>query len=786
MRIRRDVEVLGLDAEQQIANRTADKERLKTGVGQPVQHSEGIFGDSRSRHVVIRSRNYPGGSVRLGRGWAQVVEYPVELCSKPPYNTSPRRAAPGGAIRLRSLRLAVRTSPSHGENRGSIPLGSTNCRMTDAAWKSGGPLRKVLNLPAQERVAFGWSFACFFSILCAYFLLRPIRDEMAILAGPENIPDLWLGTFVAVLLIIPVFGWITKRFSRQQFMPAFFVFFSANLLGFFWVFGNDAIDKVWAARAFFVWLSVFNMFVVSLFWSFMADVYDKDQARRLFGMIAAGGSAGAICGPVITATLVGQLGIRSLMVIAALLLLATVFTVFKLLRWARTNAKAGQPVNDDQPIGGGVLEGIWLVLKTPYLLGIATLILLGTFPGTAMYLYQAEMLSEHIPDSESRTQLLASMDAAINVLTLILQFAVARYVINRFGVGLTLLLLPLLSIVSLLAIAAAPSVALLVMVQVLRRATSFGLNNPAKETLFSVVDRHSKYKAKNLIDVTLVRTSDVLSSQTVRLLQSLGLTFTPIVLICAALSAVWAGVAIGVGRNYRRLYRSAAADKSGGDMKSQYSAQTTRRRIVKGLLAASYNAAVAAGASVAASAINTRPIPSSGEALPVVGLGTWQVFDVSADDALLDDAQRNHFDHARARRDRHRFVADVRQSRGHRRRHRQPAPGRLDRCFWRPRCGPKDETRGLPKCSRSFERMRSDRIDLMQVHNLLDLVDATAAPIRRWQEQGKIRYTGITHYRVDAHPSGHGDHAFGTPGLRADQLLHRHARRRRPPAAVGG
>ena len=417
-----------------------------------------------------------------------------------------------------------------------------------------GLLGRVLSLSADERTACLWSFLCFFSILCAYFLLRPVRDEMAVLAGPENIPTLFIGTFVVTLLVVPTFGWLTKRFPRRLLLPATFVFFALNLLVFYGVFGSDRISQVWAARAFFVWLSVFNMFVVSLFWSFMADIYSKDQARRLFGLIMSGGSAGAILGPLATTVLVGQVGIRTLFLVGAGLLMFTVLAIARLLAWSRDRDRGEHPVTEEQPIGGGVLEGIELVLRTPYLAMIAGIFLLGTFAGTALYLYQAQLFAEFIPESQDRTRLFALMDTVINSLNLVLQAFVVRHAIQKLGVAGTLALLPVFSIVVFVAVAVAPSLGLLVVLQVLRRSTNFGFNKPALETLFTVVSAHSKYKAKNFIDVTLVRGADVVSSQSISLAQALVSGFTPVAFFCAGVCAVWGLLALRIGRAYNRYY----------------------------------------------------------------------------------------------------------------------------------------------------------------------------------------------------------------------------------------
>lgn len=398
------------------------------------------------------------------------------------------------------------------------------------------------------------SFLCFFSILCAYFLLRPVRDELAILAGPENIPQLFIGTFVAVLFVVPAFGWITKRFERRHFLPGLFGFFALNLVGFYLAFDSEHIDQAWVGRVFFVWLSVFNMFVVSLFWSFMADLYTREQARRLFGLIAGGGSAGAILGPLATALLVQRIGIAHLFLVSAALLTVTVALVLRLLAWGRSHERGTHPVTEHRPIGGGVLDGISLIARDRYLGAIAAFFLIGTFCGTAMYMFQAHLFAEHVTDSVRRTQLLAGMDTSINILALFLQVFVARHAIAKIGVAGTLALLPLFSVVAFLTLSLAPAVGVFVVLQVLRRATNFGLNGPARENLFTVVPLDSKYKAKNVLDVTLVRAADVISSQSIRLLLGLGQAFTPVMGLCAALAGGWLAIVVWIGRRYRERF----------------------------------------------------------------------------------------------------------------------------------------------------------------------------------------------------------------------------------------
>ncbi|MBT8143387.1 MAG: MFS transporter [Gammaproteobacteria bacterium] len=419
---------------------------------------------------------------------------------------------------------------------------------------AGGFIGRVLSVRPDERKAALFSFIAFFTILCAYFLLRPVRDEMAILAGPENIPDLFVATFIATIVLVPVFGWATRRFQRRRLLPGLFVFFVINLLAFYWAFGNETVDTVLVARSFFVWLSVFNMFVVSLFWSFMSDIYTREQARRLFGLIAGGGSAGAILGPLITTLLVEHIGIANLFLISASLLSCTLVAIVMLLRWAAAHVHNEHPVTEQRPLGGGVLAGFQAVVRDRYLLGIAAYFLLGTFCGTAMYLLQAQVFSAEISDSLVRTKLLGAMDTSINVIALLLQVFVARHAIARLGVPTTLMLLPALSLIAFVGVALVPSLALVIVFQVTRRATNFGLMGPARENLWTVVSAEEKYKAKNFLDVTVVRGADVISSQSIRAIQNVFASFAPVAWLCAGLAAAWLLIVRRVGLTYRERF----------------------------------------------------------------------------------------------------------------------------------------------------------------------------------------------------------------------------------------
>ncbi|NBC23316.1 MAG: MFS transporter [Gammaproteobacteria bacterium] len=414
-------------------------------------------------------------------------------------------------------------------------------------------LKRLFALEPRERRAVVWSFLYFFTLLCSYYLLRPIRDEMAILGGTENIRWLFLATFLAMLAVVPLFGFVTARWPRARFLPWVNLFCAGNLVLFYLAFVSGGASEVWVARTFFVWLSVFNLFVVSVFWSFMADLYDRDQAKRLFGIIAAGGSVGALTGPALTALVVAQIGYQQMLLISAGLLGFTVVCILRLRAWAHEQPRHDR-AHTDEALGGSMLEGISLTLRRPYLAGVSVMMLLAVFAGTALYIFQAQFLEQAIADSDRRTRVFALVDLSVNVLALIAQGLVVSRVMRRFGLGITLALLPAVSIAGFFALALTPVLGVVLALQTVRRAMNYGIAGPAKEVLFTVVSRAAKYKAKNFIDTVVYRGGDALSAQIIGGLQDAGRSLGEILSIVIGVCAAWLGVAFALGRGYRTRY----------------------------------------------------------------------------------------------------------------------------------------------------------------------------------------------------------------------------------------
>ena len=414
-------------------------------------------------------------------------------------------------------------------------------------------LRRLATANPGELPALAWSFLYFFCLLCGYYVLRPVRDEMGIAGGIANLPWLFTGTFVAMLAMVPLFGWVTARFPRRVMLPAIYWFFIANLLLFFLLM-KITVSPEAVAQAFFIWVSVFNLFVVSVFWSFMVDLWSNEQGKRLFGLIAAGGSAGALAGPALTAALVVPLGIANLLLVSALFLGVAVFCIHRLLPRGDPEARlAPKQDNKDAEIGGSIWAGIRTVLTSGYLLGACLYILLFSALFTFLYFEQARIIAATIESSAERTQLFALIDLAVNLLALVLQAFVAGRLLGWIGVAGTLALLPALSVVGFVLVGAAPVLGVIVAFQIVRRAGEYAIAKPARELLFSVLDRERKYKAKNFIDTVVFRGSDAASGWLLTGLTTLGLGVVTLAAAAVPVALTWLATAWLLGKRQEAL-----------------------------------------------------------------------------------------------------------------------------------------------------------------------------------------------------------------------------------------
>ena len=413
--------------------------------------------------------------------------------------------------------------------------------------------------PGEARVAV-WACIYYFCLMCSYFIVKPIRDEMGVVSGVENLQYLFTATFIVMLIIVPVFGWISTRYTREKFLPYVYIFFIANILTFYILF-KTGFTQVYIARAFYVWVSVYNLFVVSVFWSFMSEIFSSAQAGRLFAFIAAGGTAGGIIGPALTSSLVTILGPENLLVISAGFLGIALLSIYWLHSWHEHNVKVKQPStptnNQSAPVsrmGGGILDGVKLVATSPYLLGICAMILLYSTLQTFLYFQQLTIVDASVNDPASRTAIFAMIELFTNGLTLIIQFTVTRKIVKSYGIASILALIPFLLCFGFIALWLAPVLGVIMSVQIIRRAGNYSITRPLREMLYVVVSNEEKYKAKNFIDTAIYRGGDMASAWVYSGLSiGLGFSLSTIALIAVPVCGLWTYVAYKLGRTQERL-----------------------------------------------------------------------------------------------------------------------------------------------------------------------------------------------------------------------------------------
>jgi len=421
-------------------------------------------------------------------------------------------------------------------------------------------LRRAVPATPEERAAALWSFAYFFTLLAGYYVLRPLRDQMGIAGGVKALPWMFTATFVTLLLAQPLYGALVARLPRARFIPIVNHFFVANL-ALFWLLLTLDIEKVIVARVFFVWVSVFNIFAVAVFWSFMADLFTSEQGKRLFGFIGAGGTAGALLGPVITIGLSVPLGPVNLLIAAIVFLELAVFCVHRLERSA--NARRG-PLPEERRVGGSAFAALPELIRSPYLLGVGAWVSLLSFGATILYFMQANVVAATVHGAGAQTRIFASIDLAVGLLTLATQVFATGRLLKRFGTGATAGALPAVYVVGFAALALFPSLVVVVVVQVAQRWMNFAIANPARQVFFTVVAREEKYKAKNLIDVVIYRGSDALYGWVFDSLQALGLKLGAIALCALPVVAGWLVLSAALGRMQERRAAQLGGAAQGG------------------------------------------------------------------------------------------------------------------------------------------------------------------------------------------------------------------------------
>ena len=418
---------------------------------------------------------------------------------------------------------------------------------------------KWLNVLPSERAALKLGFAFHFCVLASYYLVRPLRDALGLEGGADKLQWLFTATFVVMLLMVPLFGALVSRLPATRFVPLIYRVIAVSMLVFGVLIANH-VAPVAVGRVFFVWISIYNLFIVSIFWSVLVDRFSSEQGRRLFGFVAAGGTLGTFIGPLLAATMATRFGPVALTIAAAVLLEVAVRCYRALL--ARTESQSGRRSLDDRRMGGSMLAGTTLILRSPYLLGLVLFMLLHTSAATLLYFEQGRIVAGSYADVASRTQFFAVVDLIVSALTLVFQLVLTAPLIRLIGIGGALAALPLATIVAFAAMALAPVPATVALAQGLRRAVEFAIVRPAREVLWTVVSREEKYKAKNVIETLVYRGGDAASGWLSAGLTALGAGFGLVAVVIVPFAGLWGWLCLWLAR--RQEQRATMNEQPGG------------------------------------------------------------------------------------------------------------------------------------------------------------------------------------------------------------------------------
>jgi len=416
-------------------------------------------------------------------------------------------------------------------------------------------LQRFTNIRREEAAPALVAGLFFFCVLTALMVVRPAREALGMQRGIEAIRWLFMGTVLVTLLVNPVFGWLVSRFRRLVFVNATYLFFAFGLVAFYLLLAlaPEGVGQR-SGQVFYVWFSVFNLFAVMLFWALMADRFSLEQAKRLFGAIAVGGTLGAIFGPWLASQLARPLGTPALLLVAAGFLVLALGAAAWL---ARLRPQEGHAPAEDSVIGGAAWEGLQAVFRSPYLLAICGYVLILAVMVTFIYFTRLQMVAALGTNLDMRTATFARIDMLTQVATLVLQAVVTGHLMQRLGVSVTLALLPVTAALGFLGLAIAGSIAALIAFEATFRAVQRGIMRPSRETLFTVVPRADRYKAKAFIDTFVYRTGDVVGAQTEGLLKQLGMGLAALASVAVPLAAAW--MALGIWLGYAQRAKGAPA-----------------------------------------------------------------------------------------------------------------------------------------------------------------------------------------------------------------------------------
>lgn len=416
----------------------------------------------------------------------------------------------------------------------------------------GQRLARTVNAePGELRPALA-GFVLFLSLFSGYFMLRPLRETMGVQAGVQNLQWLFTATFVVMLMAVPLFAWLNSKVPRIYFIDWVYGFFLLNLALFAAVFAGKYGGSLWVARVFYVWISVYNLFVVSVAWSLMADVFDAPQAKRLFAFIAAGASVGGLLGPALSTLLIGALGQSGLVLLAAVLLGVAIALKHYLMHW-RELGGAGRPgavaaESTRRPVQGNPFSGLTKVFGSPYLLGIAAFIILLSASTTFLYFEQARLVGQLFHSRDEQTRIFSIIDFVVQAGSLAAQLFITGRIAEKLGVRVLLTAVPLLVALGFVALALSPTFAVLATAMVVRRIGEYAFIRPGREMLWAPMDAETKYKAKNFIDTVVYRAGDTLTGWASKFLNSLGHGAVAAALAGAVCAILWAALGWYLGK----------------------------------------------------------------------------------------------------------------------------------------------------------------------------------------------------------------------------------------------
>jgi AAA family ATP:ADP antiporter len=412
-------------------------------------------------------------------------------------------------------------------------------------------IKAASKVEANEIKAVFLSFSFTFTLMASYYILRPIRDALSSNWSDAELSTLFTGTFIVSCIAVTLYGGACSRIKIGRLVPGVYGFFALSFLAFYVAIQLSLSVSV-LSKVFYIWVSIFSLFHISVFWSFMADIFNQEQARRLFGFIASGSSIGALIGPLIALVLVESVGKGNLLLISTALLLVPMIIIGWLERLKHTelhNQELNAEQDYQQTLGSNPLAGFMLFVKNPYLLGIGIFILLYTAISTFVY-FELKNLMAGL-DESTRTQLWAGMDLVVNILTIGTAMFCTSRLASRFGLAVTLALVPVIIGVGLLVVAMAPIIWIVLSLQIVRRAGNYGITRPGREMLFTAVDRESRFKAKSVIDIVVYRGGDMITAWAFTgLTQGLGLGLGAVAFVGMLIAGVWALVGRSLGRTY--------------------------------------------------------------------------------------------------------------------------------------------------------------------------------------------------------------------------------------------